>query len=360
MGCRNTTVRSAAWAVLPGLAAALGAIFALSTAQAALDVDVDNDGKADLVFASKGSVIFWAMDNNDVLASYDVSIALPDPKVWEMLGVGRADLIPLTVLPGFVYRNRSTHEAQLVLVDVTSSSLVAGLSLGVRDPKEEFQGFLGVPSSAAGIAPVWRHRKTREVRVQLVDLSDFPAYVYFDVLVPGIEVLEAVLGERAEIVGFAEFGGAPFDEIVLRFQKSGLLHVLPLAGPAGGSVTPPAGAVVDPRRWTLAAVTDMLGTVTPDFVWQDPKTGDVYIWDIDAGTETFVGTPPKGFQIVGCADFDGGIGPDILFRNKTDLLIWRNIGAPLFVVSPVDPLDPEILDPVTSKWRVIAPTRVSP
>ena len=106
--------------------------------------------------------------------------------------------------------------------------------------------------------------------------------------------------------------------------------------------------------WRAVGAADF--TVTghaDDIVWQNTRTGQVSIWEMDTDSVTVddggpVGNPGTDWQAIGTGSFSGdGVDDDILFQNKTSgqVSVWQLAGASIIGGGTV-------ADPGPS-WKVI-------
>ena len=139
----------------------------------------------------------------------------------------------------------------------------------------------------------------------------------------------SVLPAYWQVRGVDDFDGDGRNDILWHDQANGELYAWLMNGAA---VT--AGAYLSPRfadpAWQVRGVADFDGNGSPDLLWQNEATRALYVWFMDGTAATggsllspqTLGAP---WRVARIADFDGDLSPDILWRNDAsgELFVWR-------------------------------------
>lgn len=138
-----------------------------------------------------------------------------------------------------------------------------------------------------------------------------------------------------QIRGLADFDRDGKSDILWHNQQTGELYVWLMNG-----VRQKAGVYLSPDRvanpdWKVAAAADFDGDGKVDILWQNTKSGELYVWIMDGLTRTsrsnFL-TPNRvadtNWRVRAVNDFNGDGKPEILWQHMAtgDLYIWTMNG----------------------------------
>ncbi|HEY0997019.1 MAG TPA: FG-GAP-like repeat-containing protein [Gemmatimonadaceae bacterium] len=121
------------------------------------------------------------------------------------------------------------------------------------------------------------------------------------------------------VVASADFTNDGAADLVWQNSRSGDVGIWPMRGPTWTGEHVAIGAV--PTEWRIAAAADLTGDGHPDLVWQNTRTGERGAWQME-GTR-FTGayhllyhtTVPTEWEIVGAADMNSDLQPDLVWQN---------------------------------------------
>jgi len=126
-------------------------------------------------------------------------------------------------------------------------------------------------------------------------------------------------------------GPQPSPNILWRNTATGDVYLWTMNGTAQtGGVT--IGNIPDPS-WQVVGEADFNNDGSPDILWRNSTTGDVYVWTMTGTTHTgglAIGNiPDPAWQIAATGDFNNDGSPDILWRNSDtgDVYVWIMTGT---------------------------------
>ena len=141
-------------------------------------------------------------------------------------------------------------------------------------------------------------------------------------------------GPQWQVKGTGDFDGDGVSDILWQNAKTGAVYVWQMTddglgikaqGSVGGSVGPGV-------QWQVKGTGDFDGDGRSDILWQNSSTSAVYVWQIDSnglgikaqGTVGADGGPGGDWQVKGTGDFDGDGVSDILWQNARtgDVYVW--------------------------------------
>jgi hypothetical protein len=134
---------------------------------------------------------------------------------------------------------------------------------------------------------------------------------------------------RWQIRGVADFDVDGHPDLLWQQQQTGELYVWYMSGLAvarGGRTTPP----VVPPVWQIRALADLDGDGSPDLLWHNQQTGELFAWFLERGVAarasylTPARIPPGDWLLAQAADFDRDGHTDLLWRQSRtgDLYVW--------------------------------------
>jgi hypothetical protein len=129
--------------------------------------------------------------------------------------------------------------------------------------------------------------------------------------------------------GVGDFDGDGKSDLVWQNTTTGAVYVWLMDGITVKA--PTTGVPIQlgvPLQWTIVGVGDFNADGTPDILWQDTASGDVYVWFMNGTTVTNARYIAQGmgtsWKVVAIADLNGDAKPDILWQNATtgDVYMW--------------------------------------
>jgi hypothetical protein len=136
------------------------------------------------------------------------------------------------------------------------------------------------------------------------------------------------------IEGVGDFNGDGSADIVWRNIVTGQVYIWLMNGTALSTTSPsgsPGSATLD---WSIQGIGDFDGDGNADILWQNSKTGQLYIWEMNGASIKSSGSPgtlavSTGWTIQGVGDFDGDHHADILWQNSAtgQVYIWLMSGT---------------------------------
>jgi uncharacterized repeat protein (TIGR01451 family) len=140
------------------------------------------------------------------------------------------------------------------------------------------------------------------------------------------------------VVGLADFNGDGSPDLVWQNDMTRQVFVWYLSGPIGNNfIGSTYLAVTGMSGWSVVSVADVNGDGSPDLVWQNDTTGQVFVWYMGGllGNQ-FLGSTflaptgmGTGWTVVGMADFNSDGKPDIVWQNAStgQVFVWYMGGA---------------------------------
>ena len=133
-----------------------------------------------------------------------------------------------------------------------------------------------------------------------------------------------------QVRGIVDLDGDGQNDLLWQQPQSGDLYVwfMNKTTATGASYLSPSR--LEDTQWQLRGVADFNGDGQPDLLWHHQKTGDLYVWFMNKTTATGASyLSPSRFadtqwQIRRVADFNNDGKPDVLWRHQTsgDLYVW--------------------------------------
>ena len=161
-------------------------------------------------------------------------------------------------------------------------------------------------------------------------------------------------GANWKVVGLADLNGDGSPDIVFQNSSSGDIYIWYMSGTRmiarSYLNTPNPG-----NGWRVAAIGDLNGDGRPDIVFQHASSGNVYVWYMRGDTMVSGGFlnpayPGIGWTVASLTDFDGDGRREILFQNAAtgQLAYWVMNRLDLVYYDLPHPSDPGSPD-----WKVV-------
>lgn len=154
----------------------------------------------------------------------------------------------------------------------------------------------------------------------------------------------------------SDFDNDGWTDLVFRHRTTGEMVAWLMAGPTmvNFKMLDPVSASTN---WRLAGTGDLDGDRKPDLLWQEERSGLLYVWLMDGTTRkshsylSILGPADAGWKVVSVADMNGDGKPDLVWQHAVfgALAAWYLDG--LTVTGRVS------LDPWTvrdTRWHVVA------
>ena len=237
--------------------------------------DFDGDGRSDILWQNQatGALSVWFMENAVLTgASYLRPESFADPQ-WQIRALGDFNRDgSLDVL----WQHRGTRELFAWFLD--RAVAVGGSYLSPRtapEPDWEVRGAADFDGDG-GLDLLWNDPDTRELHVWLMDGLNVRRTVKLG--------LTSFADTSWQIRALADLNGDGKPDVLWHNQTTGGLYAWLMNGLAlasSGYLTPYTSGNA---QWCLAQVSDFDGDRKPDFLWQHPKTGELYLWYMDGTT----------------------------------------------------------------------------
>ena len=261
------------------------------------DLDVDGDGKADIVWRnnSNGTTAIWLM-NGTTIASPSFPGGVP--AAWQIAGIGdvnadgKADVI---------WRKSTSGTVAVWLMDGHTITSVGFPGTVPTDWEIEQIGDVDGNGTADLI---WRNTNTRVVVVWLMNGAT-------------IASSKSLGGVPAEwqIVGLGDVNADRKADIIWRNSNSGAVAVWLMNGLTVMSIGIPGSAIL---AFEVAGVGDVDGNGTADLIWRNTATGGVAFWLMNGLTIGATGSlagKALEWEIAQVSDRDGNGKVDITWFN---------------------------------------------
>jgi hypothetical protein len=283
--------------VVPGQIVVFGQAPLPGTASQRNYLDVDGDGKADLVWQnmSTGDTAIWLMEGTVRKASGSPGGA---PLAWQVAGRGDVDGDGKSDL---IWRHTMTGSVAVWLMNGTTRT-VPGFP-GVAPLEWAIEG-VGDLNGDGKADLVWRNTNSGAVAVWFMNgttraSADFP---------PGVPL-------AWQIAGVGDVDGDGKADLIWRHAANGAVAVWLMNGPSIRSPGFPGGA---PLEWTIKGVGDVDGDGKADLIWKNDTSKAVAIWLMNGGSRVASGVvddllPDWELEQVGDTNGDGKA--DVITRN---------------------------------------------
>ncbi|MFI5041689.1 MAG: PQQ-dependent sugar dehydrogenase [Acidimicrobiales bacterium] len=193
---------------------------------------------------------------------------------------------------------------------------------------------------------LWHNQKTGDLYAWFLDGTTAAMSSY---LTP-----RSIMATQWQVRGLVDMDDDGATDVLWQDQTTGNLFVWFMSGTQAvrGSYLSPRG--VGDAAWQIEAVADLDNNGTPDILWHNQKTGDLYAWFLE-GTSVkagaFVGPRrvDPSWQVRGVADFDQDGWLDLLWQNQKtgEQYVWFMNGT---TVPRASFLSPRMAD---TNWKVV-------
>jgi hypothetical protein len=133
----------------------------------------------------------------------------------------------------------------------------------------------------------------------------------------------------------ADMNGDGKSDILWQQPDSGELWVWYM----NGTATIGAAGLNGGTSWRVPAVADLNGDGKPDILWQQPSTGDLWVWYMNGTTMTGAASinGATTWRVVGTGDFNGDGKTDILWQEPAsgELWVWYMNGSSQIGAAPL-------------------------
>jgi hypothetical protein len=151
-----------------------------------------------------------------------------------------------------------------------------------------------------------------------------------------VPIATATLTITQSIRAMGDFDGNGTPDLIWMNDNSRQVFAWYMAGPLGNqfigaTFLAPTGMT----GWTLAVIADVNGDGSPDLVWQNDSTRQVFVWYMGGplgnqflGATFLASTGMAGWTLVGMADFNGDGSLDLVWQNDTNgqVFVWYMSG----------------------------------
>jgi hypothetical protein len=139
------------------------------------------------------------------------------------------------------------------------------------------------------------------------------------------------------IAALADINGDGFQDLVWQNDTTRQVFVWYMSGPLGNQFL--GSTFLDPNGqigWSLIGAADLNGDGTPDLVWQNDTTRQVYVWymggplgNMYLGATFLDPNGQIGWTVAGLADLNHDGHPDLIWQNDTtrQVFVWYLGGA---------------------------------
>jgi hypothetical protein len=149
------------------------------------------------------------------------------------------------------------------------------------------------------------------------------------------DILPTVNDPNWTIVGVADFNGDRKLDILMRNTRENRTAVWYMDGATWSGSSADIVPAVSDSNWIIVGVADFNGDLKPDILWRNISTGRTTVWHMDGATwsgsyaDILPTVSDPNWTIVGVADFNGDFKPDILWRNISTgrSTVWYMNGA---------------------------------
>jgi Matrixin len=250
---------------------------------------------------------------------------------------GARNALPLGTLDfvlgrDLLWRNSSTGQVAVWVMNGTNivqNSIIGAASLdwqilGMGD-------FFGTDET--GI--LWSNSRTGQLSIWVMNGTATPDVVTF---------FAGGTGVTGTVQAIGDFHGSGRSDLIIHDSQIGATWMLTNQGSLNFSVS--FLATVE-TSWKIAGVANLVGTGTPQLVWQNTVTGQVSEWFFSNGSlvanPIINFTPARGWVIKGLADVNGHGRDDIVWQNSNSgaVSVWETDGTNVLSISnPGDPSPP--------------------
>jgi hypothetical protein len=182
----------------------------------------------------------------------------------------------------------------------------------------------------AGI--LWSNSRTGQLSIWMMNGTATPDVVTF---------FAGGTGVTGTVQAIGDFHGSGKSDLIIHDSQTGATWMVTNQGSLNFSVS--FLATVE-TSWKIAGVANLVGTGTPQLVWQNTVTGQVSEWFFSNGSlvaNPIINlTPARGWVIKGLADVNGHGRDDIVWQNSTTgaVSVWETDGTSvLSIYNPGDP-----------------------
>jgi hypothetical protein len=178
---------------------------------------------------------------------------------------------------------------------------------------------------------VWQNTATRQVYVWYLGGPLGNSYLGANFLAPN-----GMAGWTLAGIADCNRDGTP--DLIWRNDAGGQVYVWYMGGPLGNNYL--GASYLAPNGmpgWSLAGVADFNHDGIPDLVWQNNTSGQVYVWYMGGplgnnylGASYLAPNGMPGWSLAGIADFNRDGTPDLVWQNNTSgqVFVWY-MGGPL-------------------------------
>ena len=263
------------------------------------DLDVDGDGKTDLVWrhTNSGITAIWLLNETAIASSsFPGGVSL----VWQIAGVGDVNGDGMADV---VWRNGTTGT---VAVWLMNGHTITSVGFPGSTPTDWEIAQIGDVNGDGKADLIWRNTSDGNTAIWFMNgaaiaSSSFPG---------GVSL-------AWQIVGVDDVNGDGKADVIWQNSTSGTVAVWLMNGFTIGAVGFPASV---PLEWNLEGSGDVDGNGTHDLFWRNTSTGAVLVWLMNGasiGQSGNVASLPTDVEIHQVGDTNGDGRPDLILRNTT-------------------------------------------
>jgi hypothetical protein len=282
---------------------------------ASADMDLNGDGRSDILFRRDGTGATWRLlMNGNTVSSAASPYQEPDTN-WKIVGNGDFNADGVSDLAW-----RHVTDGRVAVLLFNNAGQVAQASLVMTEANQAWK-IVGTPDIDAdgGSDLLWWNSQTGQVWVMLMNGAAIKAQ--------GALHSEPDTNWRIVATGDFRGSGRP-DQLLWRHAVDGRVYLMTAAYAAGTFSR--SGAIIYQEAnaaWQIVTAADFNGDGRDDILWRNSGTGQVYMMLMDGNTIAGGGVvytePDTAWNVVAAGDYDGDGKADILFYNNTNGRVWR-------------------------------------